>query len=672
VLKPSEGRNRVVVEGVQPEVECGRFPVKRIVGDMVEVSAAVYGDGHDHVAARVLYRKTDAPVWKEVRLKEVGNDLWQASFPVDTIGSWQFKVQGWVDHFDTWRSDLAKRIAAQPATTGIGEISKDIPLAFLTGALLLDAASLRAKGADAQQLKGFASSLRWLAGNKLERYDDPLTEEIAALVDKYPDLAYVTEGEEMPLWVDRERARFSSWYEFFPRSSGPAGKHGTLRDAAKLLPNLGQMGFDVIYFPPIHPVGTAFRKGKNNSTEAAEGDVGSPWAIGNTQGGHTEIAPELGTFADFDALVVAARQSGVEIALDIAFQCSPDHPWVKKHPEWFSIRPDRTIQYAENPPKKYQDIYPLNFESSDWQGLWNELAGVFLFWTKRGVRIFRVDNPHTKALPFWDWCLSRVQEQYPDAIFLAEAFTRPHVMYGLAKRGFSQSYTYFTWRETKEEITEYMTEITTEPVRNFFRGNLWPNTPDILPGSLKIGGRAAFALRAVLAATLGANYGVYGPAFELMDSVPVKPGSEEYLDSEKYQLREWNRASEDSLMPFLGKLNWSRKLHPALQRDDTLHFHPIDNPKLLCYSKQTGMDVLLMIVNLDLENPQSAWTNLPMAEFGFGQDEKYSAHDLLTDAVFPWSGPHNYVLLDPQQMPAHVLHLQRVSTEQDQQDGVSA
>jgi starch synthase (maltosyl-transferring) len=653
------------------------------VKDVVVVTAVVYGDGHDRVAARVLFRQEDDAQWRSVRMEPLGNDLWRAQFTVDAIGGWEFLVQGWIDHFETWSGDLVKRIAAQPAANApeerhgnveemqrrheaLLEAKRDIPLAFRTGAALLDRASANAIGSEAKQLKGFASSLRWLADRDIARYENPLTDDLKQVVEHYPDLRFATNSPEFRVWVDRERARFSSWYEFFPRSAREDGMPGTLRDAAKLIPGLSSMGFDIIYLPPIHPIGNAFRKGKNNSVAAEPGDVGSPWAIGNHHGGHTSIAPELGNMEDFDAMLRVAHESGVEIALDIAFQCSPDHPWVKLHPEWFSIRPDGSIQYAENPPKKYQDIYPLNFESTDWRGLWEELCNVFLFWAKRGVRVFRVDNPHTKALSFWEWCIRKVQRAYPDALFLAEAFTRPHVMYGLAKRGFSQSYTYFSWRNTKEELTDYMTELTTQPVRDFFRPNLWPNTPDILPEPLQKGGRAAFIERAVLAATLGASYGIYGPAFELMDHEPVREGAEEYLDSEKYQLRQWDRKREDSLMPLLGKLNWARRMHPALQQNETLHFHEIENPKLLCYSKQSGDDVILVIVALDAQAALGGWTNLNMQTLGLRQNERYEAYDLLRGEGYIWNGPHNYVLLDPAAMPAHVLHLRRIAENESE------
>jgi starch synthase (maltosyl-transferring) len=673
-LMPSEGRRRVVIENVRPQVDGGRFPVKHIAGDVVTVTATIYGDGHDHIAARVLYRRVDEKKWQYISMKAVGNDRWEGRFVTDAIGLWQFYVQGWIDHFATWSHDLMKRVEAQDKSdvsgktldlggkrqnsmAAVPEASRDIPLALLTGATLLYNASIEATGDDAERLKHFATSLQHLSELDAKYYDNPISDELKELAERYPDLRFAERSDNFNIRVDRERARFSTWYEFFPRSAGENGKPGTLSDAARLIPDLATMGFDVIYFPPIHPIGSSYRKGKNNSAIAEEDDVGSPWAIGSQYGGHTAIAPELGDFSDFDSMIGVAQECGVEIALDIAFQCSPDHPWVKTHPDWFSIRPDGSIQYAENPPKKYQDIYPLNFESNDWRGLWEELCNVFIFWIKRGVKIFRVDNPHTKALPFWEWCIQKIQHAYPDVIFLAEAFTRPHVMYGLAKRGFSQSYTYFSWRNSKTELTEYFKEISSEPVRSFFRPNLWPNTPDILPDLLQKGGRAAFVQRAVLAATLGANYGVYGPAFELMEHRPIREGSEEYADSEKYQLKLWNRNREDSLMPLLRTLNEVRHAHFCLQQNDTLHFHDIDNPQLLCYSKRIGPDTIIVVVNLDTANVQSGWTNLDLAVLDLSLHENYVCRDLLSAENYVWTGTRNYVLLNPTRV-AHVLHVQ--------------
>ncbi|MGI4852744.1 MAG: alpha-1,4-glucan--maltose-1-phosphate maltosyltransferase [Janthinobacterium lividum] len=701
-MKPNEGRSRVVIEEVTPQIDGGRYAVKRVVDDVVRVTAVIYSDGHDHVAARLMYKRTAEKVWRYAPLREIGNDVWEADFIANAVGGWTYTVQAWVDHFGTWVHDLHKRLDAQqppevladlvapdaernegvaaadettiaiqdlPAKSGqsgsafraAGVPQSDIALALRTGAILLDQASARARDEDARTLKGNASSLRYMAEKNSEQYDFPLSDDAIQLCLQYADLNFATVYErELPLWVDRERARFSSWYEFFPRSASfVAGQHGTLRDAAARLPEVAAMGFDIVYLPPIHPIGTAFRKGKNNSVVAEPGDVGSPWAIGNTDGGHKAILRELGTFTDFAALIEAATANKLEIALDIAFQCAPEHPWVRDHPDWFRIRPDGTIQYAENPPKKYQDIYPINFESNDWRALWQELYSVFAFWIEKGVRVFRVDNPHTKALPFWEWCISEVRKVTPEVIFLAEAFTRPHVMYGLAKAGYTQSYTYFSWRTEKRELTEYMTEITTEPVSEFFRGNLWPNTPDILPGFLQTEARAAFAQRVILAATLGASYGIYGPSYELCDYLPAKPGSEEYLDSEKYQLRTWDRDDPKSLAPLLTLLNHARHTYPALQKNDSLHFHAIDNDKLIAYSKREGDNVVLMIVNLDPEGFQSGWTDLDMTALNLAPADTYSAQDLISGQTFQWSGASNYVALDPANQQGHILILRK-------------
>jgi starch synthase (maltosyl-transferring) len=460
--------------------------------------------------------------------------------------------------------------------------------------------------------------------------------------------------------VDRERARFSAWYELFPRSwSTTPGKHGTLRDVTSRMGYVAEMGFDVLYLPPISPIGKSFRKGKNNSVQAAPGEEGSPWAIGSAEGGHTAIHPALGTLADFKALVDRATQLKMEVALDIAFQCSPDHPWVTDHPEFFKKRPDGSIQYAENPPKKYQDIYPLDFESSNWQGLWDALKGVFSFWMNQGVRIFRVDNPHTKAFPFWQWVIPELKAQDPNVLFLAEAFTRPRVMERLAKLGFSQSYTYFTWRDTKEELTRYLLELTTTPVREYFRPNFWPNTPDILPVHLQTGGLPAFRSRLVLAATMAANYGIYGAAFELGENTPAKPGGEEYLNSEKYEIKSWDLTNPASLKPFITRLNRIRRQNPALKSNQRLHFHPTDNPSLICYSKRTadGSNTILVVVNLDPFLVQSGWVDLDLDMLELAPGDTFEVYDLLADHSYAWRGSRNYVALRPAEMPAHLFHV---------------
>jgi starch synthase (maltosyl-transferring) len=660
-MKPTEGRNRIVIEEIQPSVNDGRYPAKRILGDAIEVTAAIFGDGHDHVAARLLYRHTSQRKWQSTNFAALTNDLWSATFTADKLGPWHFTIEAWIDHFDTWVHDLAKRLAAQETS------AQDIPLALRIGANHLDAAASRAKGADAKKLSAAAAHLCALADKNLPAYDDPLTPALIALVAKYPDFSFATRHTpEMPLWVDRERARFSTWYELFPRSASTIpGRHGTLRDVAARVPDIATMGFDVLYMPPIHPIGHAFRKGRNNTTTPEPGDVGSPWAIGSAEGGHTAILPELGTFEDFDALVATAQSHQIDIALDIAFQCSPDHPWVKEHPTWFSHRPDGTIQYAENPPKKYQDIYPLNFESADWRGLWDALFGVFKFWLDRGVRVFRVDNPHTKALPFWDWCIAEVLRLAPDAIFLAEAFTRPHVMYSLAKGGFTQSYTYFAWRNTKADLQAYFEEICNPPVSDFFRPNVWPNTPDILHAQFQVvpllERRAIFQQRVILAATLSSNYGIYGPAYELLEGRPAKPApgktsSEEYLDSEKYQLRTWDRDNPNSIAPLIMRLNQIRRDNPALQRNENLVFHTIPNDNLLAYSKSDGANTILTIVNLDPLNELGGWLDLTMPALNLPWTGPFDVEDLLTGTIYHWKDQQNYVAIKPS-TTAHIFRI---------------
>jgi starch synthase (maltosyl-transferring) len=525
------GRQRVLVENIRPRADAGRFAVKRVAGDAVTVEADAFADGHDHIVVRLLHRKKGATEWTETAMESIFNDRFRAAFTVEDVGRYQYTVEAWVDRFHTWRYDLTKRAAA----------GQDIAIDLLIGAELVEQSAKRASGHEARELAQTAARLRGDLDQN-GRLEIALDQQLLTLMDRHADRSLATAHQPpLEVIVDRPRARFSTWYELFPRSWGATpGKHGRLRDLLDQLPALAEMGFDVLYLPPIHPIGTAFRKGKNNAVTAQPGDVGSPWGIGGDAGGHKAIHPELGTLDDFRTLCEAARANKMEVALDIAFQCSPNHPYVKEHPDWFRKRPDGTIQYAENPPKKYQDIYPFDFECHDWQRLWHELRSVFQFWIDQGVRCFRVDNPHTKPFGFWEWTISSLKEKQPELIFLAEAFTRPKIMYRLAKLGFTQSYTYFTWRNTKRELTEYFTELTQTEVREVFRPNLWPNTPDILHEYLQTGGRPAFIARLILAATLGANYGMYGPAFELCENVPREPKSEEYLNSEKYEIRQWS------------------------------------------------------------------------------------------------------------------------------------
>jgi starch synthase (maltosyl-transferring) len=654
----SDGRVRAVIENVAPCVDGGRFAVKRVIGDRVIVEADCFADGHGMLAARVLWRLAAERDWREAPMLPIGNDRWRGGFDVDRLGRYVYTVTAWVDPFLSWRHDFARR-----------EDAEDLRIAALSGADLIEAAAARAPQAERVRLAGWSDRLR--AGRdpaalRQLALDVPLGELAAAYPDRRVACTYPA---ELPLVVDRERARFSTWYEMFPRSAASEpGRHGTFRDVEARLPYVAKMGFDVLYFPPIHPIGRDRRKGPNNTLAAGAEDVGSPWAIGAAEGGHKSIHPALGTLEDFRRLAAAARGHGIELALDIAYQCAPDHPYVADHPEWFRKRPDGGVQYAENPPKKYQDIFPFDFDADDWRGLWTELESVLEFWAGQGVRIFRVDNPHTKAFPFWEWAIAEVKRKYPDAIFLAEAFTRPKVMHRLAKLGFTQSYTYFAWRNTKAELTEYFSALAAGPAREYLRPNAWPNTPDILTEYLQFGGRPAFMVRLVLAASLAASYGVYGPAFELCEAEPRDPGSEEYRDSEKYQLRHWDIARPDSLAGFIARVNRARRDNPALQSDAGLRFFPVDNDSLICYAKSTqdGENAVLTVVNLDPYHPQSGWVELDLAALGLDAEAPYQMHELLTDARYLWSGPRNYVSLDPARSPAHVFRLRRrVRTERD-------
>ena len=648
----TDGRRRVIIEGITPQVDCGRFPAKRTVGDEVRVQADVFTDGHDAIAASVQARREGSDEWTEIPMKPLVNDRWEAAFRVSELGRYAFKLQGWVDHFETWRRDLLKRIKAE----------SDTALDYRIGAELVAAAAKRASGGDAAWLKESATVLESAKEPRDLRTHatDPMLHE---LVLRYPDKHFATESSpELSVVVDPVRARFSSWYEFFPRSTAEKpGAHGTFADCEKRLPYIAEMGFNVVYMPPIHPIGRTFRKGKNNNPESQPGECGSPWAIGAQEGGHKEILGELGTLADFKRFVAKAGDFGMLVAMDIAFQAAPDHPYVKDHKNWFKKRPDGTIQYAENPPKKYQDIYPFDFESEDWKGMWNELKNVFEYWIKAGVTIFRVDNPHTKAFLFWEWAIGEIKHDHPEVLFLAEAFTRPKIMYRLAKLGFSQSYTYFPWRNGKYEITQYLTELTQTPLREFFRPNQWPNTPDILTEFLQMGGRPAFVIRLLLAATLGANYGIYGPAFEQQENRPVRHGSEEYLNSEKYEIRHWDLKRPDSLSRLIARVNGIRNENAALQNDWSLRFHSTDNDQLICYSKESDdrSNLLIVVVNLDPHHAQSGFVTLPLDELEIPHDRAFEAEDLLGGDRYLWNGPRNYVELNPSKLSGHILKIHR-------------
>jgi starch synthase (maltosyl-transferring) len=698
---PVNGRVRVVIEALEPSLEGGMYAVKRTIGDRVTVSADLIADGHDVVGGELIVRPPLPPSealagdpgardWT-IPLEAMGDDRYGASFVVDALGSWQWSIRGWIDHFASFRRGLLRKL----------EAGQEVDVELSVGAELVAAAAARAHGPDRGSLQAAAFAIGDRSAPAPERARRVTSPELAALVARYPDRENASRapadsapaapgvgpapggeaaarrgpardgGRWLSLWVDRERARFSAWYEMFPRSTGTSGRHGTFATASERLPYIAAMGFDVLYLPPIHPIGHTFRKGKNNQATATETDVGSPWAIGSEAGGHKSIHPELGSLEDFDAFKAQAARHGLEIALDIALQVTPDHPYVKEHPEWFKRRPDGSIQYAENPPKKYQDIYPFDFECEAWPSLWIELRSIFEFWQARGVRIFRVDNPHTKSLHFWRWCIAELTARHPDTLFLAEAFTRPKLMMLLAKIGFTQSYTYFTWRHSGRELSEYVREITSPPVSEFFRPNFWPTTPDILPEHLQYAGRAAFALRLVLAATLSSNYGVYGPAYELMENVP-RAGVEELVDNEKYELRTWDLTRQDSLRALMGRINQIRKANPALQHNE-LTFHPTSNELLLCFSKReiASDNSVLVVANMDVHNPQAGWVDLDSTElFGpagsAGTQQPVQLHDLLSDARYFSEGRRLFVRLDPGAAPAHIFRLRRrARTEQD-------
>jgi starch synthase (maltosyl-transferring) len=654
------GRKRVVIEDVRPEIDAGRFPIKRTAGGRVRVEADLFGDGHDAVAGDLLHRRAGSAHWQRVRLQPLTNDRWHAEFRVGEAGRHEYTLQGWIDPLETWRRDLSKRLQA----------GQDVTAELPEGARLLEAAAQRAASAGAR----LEEAARWLrdappegSSAAAKRALDP---DVADAARAHPDLAHATTYDRvLTVTIDPPRAAASAWYEFFPRSAAlEAGRHGTLRDAARRLPYIADLGFDTVYLPPIHPIGITHRKGRGNAPKAGPGDVGSAWAIGGPEGGHTSVHPQLGTVEDLEVFVRVARELGLETSIDLALQASPDHPWVREHPQWFRRREDGTIRHAENPPKKYEDIYPIDFETDEWRSLWAAVRDVLEFWIARGVRTFRVDNPHTKPFPFWEALLADVRGRHPDVLFLSEAFTRPKVMYRLAKLGFTHSYTYFAWRNARWEIEQYFQELHSYPVREYFRPHLWPNTPDILTTYLQTGGRPAFALRAILAATLAANYGVYGPTYERLEAQAVAPGSEEYLHSEKYELRHWGPSYEGPLSPLLRQVNRIRRENPALQNDDHLCFHRTDNDVILAYSRRTDdrANTILVLANLDPHHTQSGWTDLDLVELGVNAADSFQVHDLLTGDRYLWHGPRNYVELRPRELPVHVLRVRpRLRTERD-------
>lgn len=637
------GKSRVIVENVQPQIEGGRYPAKRIIGERVDVTADIFGDGHDHIRAEILYRKRGELSWRTVEMTGVGNDAWRGSFVVTDKVTYMFTVQAWIDHFETWYDGFKKKAAAKI----------DVKLELLEGAALL-----RKLANDKNSLSKLADKLE----NKNtynENVQFVLSKEFEEVVHHNPLRDFETRYEkELFVEVEFQKALFSSWYELFPRSASLEGKHGTFQDVIKLLPRVSSMGFDVLYLPPIHPIGKLNRKGKNNNVRAEAGEPGSPWAIGSDEGGHKTVHPQLGTLEDYKKLIEEAKKLNIDIALDLAYQCAPDHPYVKSNPEWFKQRPDGSIQYAENPPKKYQDIYPFNFECDNWQELWNELLSVILFWVDNGVKVFRVDNPHTKPIPFWEWAIGETHKIHPDVIFLSEAFTRPRIMESLAKVGFTQSYTYFTWRVSKDEIIRYMHELVYGPSRNYFRPNFWPTTPDILPYHLQHQGENIFIIRLALAATLSSSYGVYGPTYEFCENKPIE-GKEEFWDSEKYEVKKYDWKRTNRMTDIMTIINNARKQQKALQSTWNIHFCEIQNPNLIAYIKATDdlTDIMLIIVNLDSNNQHAGYVQLPKSLLKLSDKINVKLHDWMTNEHYTWTQEWNFVELNPYKIPFHLFRL---------------
>ncbi|MBV9578759.1 MAG: alpha-1,4-glucan--maltose-1-phosphate maltosyltransferase [Chloroflexi bacterium] len=652
-LPPLDRYPAIAIEAVQPELEGGQWPIKRIVGDRIEVSADIFKEGHDLLQARVIYRPCDESTWQEAPMHLVENDRWSGTFSVERNTRYAYSVLAFTDTYASWRADLQKRLAA----------AQDVASELLEGLRLVDEAAGRCTDVDDRgRLAAYAA--RWRAGDTRAAAELAISDELGQVLDRWPDRADATSyRHELPLVVDRPAARFAAWYEIFPRSQGTdPTRSATFREAEARLPAIAAMGFDTLYMTPIHPIGITNRKGPNNTLVAGPHDPGSPYATGSPAGGHEAVAPELGTLDDFAHFQQVAHDHGLELVLDFAIQVSPDHPWVSQHPEWFYHRPDGTIKFAENPPKKYEDIYPLNFRSPDWKNLWAAWRDLVLLWAERGVRVFRVDNPHTKPLAFWEWMIREVQTAHPDVIFLAEAFTRPKMMRQLAKVGFTQSYTYFTWRNTKWELQEYLTELTQSEMKEYYRGNFFANTPDILPPLLQLGGRPAFRMRLVLAATLSSVYGIYS-GFELCENTPRgTPGTQEYYqDSEMYQHKVWDWDRPGNIVEDITRLNRARRENPALQLYDNVRFHTSDNDQLLVYTKATpdGRNVIACVVNLDPYWPQSGWLEVPAHEWGMAADQSYVMHDLLSDERYTWRGNWNWVRLDPAVRPAHLLRIER-------------
>ena len=653
-MVPVPGPSRIAVEDVWPVVDDGRVPIQRVPGDTVEVFATVFAEGSNGVRASVRWQRLGRREWERLPMEPLGNDRWRGEFPVPDPGEYRYEVEGWVDPYLSWRSLLDRRVAAGSVT----------PLDLEEGAEILRSLATRLRGPAAEKLRARAAAMRPAAGAELAQAvqlaRDPAPDAILATAP--PRVGVGRSAAALRVSVGPPHAQHSAWYELFPRSTSPdPTRPGTFRDLRARLAYIADLGFDVVYLPPIHPIGRSHRRGPNNTLPAPPNAPGSPWAIGAAEGGHTAIHPELGDIEEFRATLSEAKRLGLMVALDLAFQCSPDHPWVREHPNWFHHLPDGSIRPAENPPKKYDDIYPIDFSTDDAPALWKALKEVVDFWVAEGVRWFRVDNPHTKPFDFWHWLIAEVRREHPDVLFLAEAFTRPTVMYHLAKVGFTHSYTYFAWRTSKPELEEYFRELSSGTVGETFRPHLWPNTPDILTVQFQSGQRSVFLHRLVLAATLSSHYGIYGPAYELLEHVPLEPGHEEYRDSEKFEVRHWVLDDPKSLAPQVRQVNRIRKEHPALRSGRRPVFHSIDNGALIAFSRRTAdrSDVLLVVVNLDPGSVQSGWTALDLRELGVPDGALFEVHDLLSGEVYRWHGARNFVRLDPARWPAHILQVVR-------------
>ncbi|MEL1244640.1 alpha-1,4-glucan--maltose-1-phosphate maltosyltransferase [Flavobacterium sp. DGU11] len=645
-----QDQRRVHIENIQPQINNGKNFIKRVTGQKVNVTADIISDGHDVMAAVVKYRHEKEKNWKENRMHEIGNDAWTGEFTVEKQGFYSYCVESWVDYALNWQYGTLRKIKDNQKVTSEllegAEYVKD----------LYDKAS--------KPEKDYLQKLEKLFSNEAS-YDtaiaEAMSDKLKDIFKKYPAKILANQSAELRVYVDRQKALFSTWYEFFPRSaSAEEGKHGTFKDCEALLPRVAAMGFDTLYFPPIHPIGEVNRKGKNNATTAQPGDVGSPWGIGSQYGGHKSTHPDLGTIDEFKSLVNAAKEQGIEVAMDFALQAAPDHPYVKQFPQWFKWRPDGTVQYAENPPKKYQDILPIYYESADWKNLWKELLSAAMFWVEEcGVRVFRVDNPHTKPFYFWEWLIAEMKKKYPDVLFLAEAFTRPKIMDELAKVGFTQSYTYFTWRNSKAELTEYVNELTKSQQKEFFRPNFWPNTPDINPFPLQGANEATHLQKYFLAATLSSSVGIYGPVFEYMVSDAI-PGREEYMDSEKYEVRHWDWKKENKITTLIGKINKIRKEHPSLQQTNNIEFCDTDNDQLIAYYKYDDKreNETLMIVSLDAYYSKQGHVKIPLHSLGINHGHNIVVTDLITGNSYHWDKEWCYVELHPA-LPFHLFKIQK-------------